>query len=303
MTGPSEMNKILLLSACLAFLAGCLGDGSIGAPGAGGDQGLNDDDLRAGATSTTNWPPELGSRAIGIGSLADSVLTIAFRIQGEAASDTLPSPVRLSGRASLYKAGIISALEAPRFAFLDFRDADTLRIRASSAASLLDPGEDTLFFNVRIETDSLGAWAFGYGYLRITGRFFQTAVSKQAENSIHLRGTDAVFAGRLDTAGAFPESAASGESILLLCIPGTHFHRRLLDDSIEAGPLPRGEYPLRFLRVTRSTSGVPETTLEIFVAAMTRMNAESNFFRFRPGELIRSHRLRGEVMLRSEPPP
>src|SRR5690606_9546785 len=158
-SGKSKI-PFFLASAWLLTVAGCLQPDPVSVPGREDDfPALEDNGLRAGATPTTNWPPKAGNRYISIRSRADSALAIAFMQNGEAATDPLFVPVRLSGTASLYAAGTIPALQDPRVATITFTDADTIRFSPEVADSLLESGNDTLIFNIRIRTvDGLEGW-------------------------------------------------------------------------------------------------------------------------------------------------
>jgi hypothetical protein len=256
------LRPLALLAAALACLAACV-QTDPGSPAPSGGSGLEDKGRVAGSTSSTNWPTEHGQpRVVKVRGRLDSVQTLVFFEFQNRPPVIGDLPVKLSGVLRFYPAGVIPALTTPRFTELAFAGADTLRIPGAALDSLVPEASDSLAFNIHIIADSLECWLLGFTYSGKTGRVSRSPLPDSSATPVFFKAPTYYYRGNLkvDTNRISP---VAGESEFCFYIPGTPIFGKVKpDSSILLGPMPKGMYPLRLMRVTHLATEPPKTQVE-----------------------------------------
>lgn len=298
-TAPESRTARGLAVAAFLVLAGCMQTDPDPAEPAGKEAVdiPEDHGRRAGASSSTNWPTELGlPRNPKVFGKADTLLSLYFFefLQVPPGGD---QPVKMAGSLRFYRGGTIPALDTVPYLEYRFQETDTLAIPGWILDSL-STASDTAFFNIRIESDSLQGWLFGFSYSRRERKFKDSPFSAFPAKSVMLRTPTYSFKGnlRVDTAKVPP---VAGGSEICFYIPGTPVFVPVGMDTTRVGPLPRGEYPLRFLRLTRLAVHPAETLIEAWeVKAGQKIDDPL----LEPDEKVFSARVKGALSLRKAAP-
>lgn len=251
--------KPLLLSATL-LLMGCMEpDGTVGSDSKPESSGIADEDRRAGATSSTNWPTEeAAAPRPKIKAMMDSNLTFQFL-------DTALNGIRRSGALILYRSGAIPALDAPDSVVIRFTD----RLSADIAPRDLPPirtGEsDTLHFSVRVETDTLECLLLGFSYSIQEKRFLNPRFSSLPNAAYPMTSRHFSYRGKPDSSLARLGIADWGKDEWCFYIPGSPFFWKAdYGPNLEIGPLPFGDFPVRLLRIGKTGAGSDVNHLETY---------------------------------------
>ena len=256
----------------LAFLAlGCMAPDPSG-PGSDGDPDrIQEENLLAGATSSTNWPQEDAGRKR---ALAVVTFDSAFRIHF---TDTSGNEIRLEGKMAVYGSGDIPLFHAPDSTVLKFPSLQEIEVPASALLGMGGSQGDSIAFTVRLEMDSLQCLITGFSYSRTRGVFSRTPKSELVrftypisipEYSLHAVPGDSLPQSLLPN---------SGKKAWCLYIPASPYYF-VLDsaDFIDLGPLPQGTYPFRLLLI-----GEPEGEQKL--RKLTVFEVKSGFSRKVPG--------------------
>ena len=234
----------LALSACLQTDPA----GSEEKPGA--PSRIADPIQTAGATSSTNWPPEdVGTQPVQISGIMDSVLTLTF--QAPIDSTRIPMPTRISGRVFLYREGFIPVLDTVPSLGFAFPATDTLRITARDLKPLMDKGMDTLRFTVEIRTDAGMSLMPGFVYSMSQSEFLAWPPTFNAQGTVTFSDPHYMFAGIPDSAFRSALADTNENARFYYYIAGSPYHWRhaSAQDSLYLGPTVKGKLPLRCLKV------------------------------------------------------
>jgi hypothetical protein len=299
----------MLLFAIMTFaMTGCLKTDPTGSQPDTQEPALEDNDLRAGSSSSTNWPTKSGdpdsSDQITVNVSVDSTMKIFFTypltVSIELGSSTLnqqPPPAKVAGEMSFSKFGVIPVFSAPQSISEKFGETDTIRVSPALLDSLVEKNRDTLYFNIQISSDTLHAWLFGLGYIKSSKRFFRTITAATPVNSTALKPTGKFFEGRFDSADGLFQPYPTGTTKVYFYVPGTDFFWKARPDSGVYGPIPDGVYPLRLLRVTSGGASSGDTEVDVFeVNSISRPDSTKNYSNvFLLGAQVLSKHLKGVV--------
>lgn len=248
--------------------------------------GIEDVERSAGASSATNFPPPHAGTDFHIKWEKGSELNLFFRQNGWSA--------KVTGNLTFYQFGGIPALTRPNSWKLEIRDTDTLRID-SSVINHLGDKRDTVGFNILVEVEGYQAYLLGFAYLRRERNFTGNAYYENLED--FPLDTLTYYRASIGNAASLPPPPGNGESQLSFYIPGTPaFWKVDAEVVMNLGPLPRGNYPLRLMRITVLEKGKPECEVEIF-----KVTLPINTSQFEFGDRVLSQRF--DRTLKMLPPP
>ena len=288
--------RVFLLAA-LAGLVGCLPPGNPSSSGKD-DALLQDKVLLAGATSSTNWPPDDGgSIHVQANGRSDSQIVIGFtRIL-----DTVP----VSGTLHLYRVGPIPALDSVREIALPFTNSDSVVVTPDVILRLDPGGPDTLGFSLRLETDSGNGFFSGFLFSKKDHKFIHSPFSELSTSLCVLFPDVYYLKAIVDTTLLRNASELGGKMNFCFYIPGSPYYWQTGTDSIVLGPLPKGAYPIRYLRISQPTRDPGLTRLESFETEFIPIGNDPNtnhlLFRIRIGEVLSGLDFKGSVQLRPVP--
>jgi hypothetical protein len=239
---------------CISLM-GCLSESGTG-NGAKSDQsGIIDDNLRAGASSSTNWPNE-GNPVYEIHGRVDSALVLHFLDVG--------APAKISGKVTFYQGGIIPALDSvPSFEW-PFSGTDSIEVPLNMLQDSLEvQGGDTLSFSMKVDADGNECLLVGFIYSIHQKKFLRDHFSLFPESTHFLVKPEYSFRGDLDS--LLPHlPPVTGNVQTSFYIPGTSYYwKKGLVSPLDIGPLPKGSYPLRLIRISDPESG-SGSKVEIF---------------------------------------
>lgn len=267
-----RMNRIAPAALALALLAsGCLQPDPSGDPDATGASGIPDKEPLAGATSSTNWPQEeAGSAPIEIFGTADTALVFSFKQTSGSAEEALP--IRATGTARLYPAGIIPVFDALPSKDLAFADADSITIAPDDFNSLFAKGMDTIGFTVEFRMDTARALMPGFVYSRKEGKFLRWPPGINATDPTACISPHYKFAGIPDSLFAKALSDTTGNARFYYYIPGSPYFWRhsLVKDSLYIGPTVNGRLPLRCVKVTSHAGPKADFEVEVFPLSLVK---------------------------------
>lgn len=291
------MKKIFAL--LLLVFAGCLQPDATG-PGQV-NQEVQDQNLLAGATSSTNWPADDGGRIpIHVKGSADSTLTLTFTV--------FPTSVEISGTFTLYKAGSIPALEATKMKRYDFTSTDTLVVTSSQILALHNVESDSIYFSIELETDTAKCLMSGFLYSKKLNRIIDSPFSGDSIAPFYLRRPEFALKGVPDSAFlSFAAGSAfqiEGKPRLCFYIPGSPYYwMQEIKDSLFLGSLPFGSFPIRLLRVSQGSGNGGKTQVEVFEVILeikgSITNGLKSSFKFRIGERLFTTDLEGTLSFRT----
>lgn len=278
-------------------MAGCLQTDPSGKGGdPSGNPDIRDRDLLAGATSSTNWPPDDAHVRVAVNGTADSALTLRFH--------WLTERPKLSGRLRIFRVGPIPALDSVPELSVPFEDAESLFIGSDRLMAFLGRDTGAPRFALRIETDSGNCHFFGFEYSPGQRRFLHSPLSILATSSAVMYPDSSYLTGVLEP--NLRKSASGGNGIpgLYFYIPGSPFFWKAGPDStIGLGPLPKGGYPVRILRISDSETAQGTNRLETFAAIFTPVGEDPDtrrpVFSVSAGEKLESVEYKGSILLRA----
>ena len=278
----------LIPIAALVLAAGCMQTD----PGPGKtEQSLPEDNgRRAGATSSTNWPTDLGKPLqVTIFAKPGPKLVLSFGKVNE--DPELPAflPVRLAGTVIAYRATGVPVFKDLDTAMTSFPESDSAFLAPDLITKLLLPGEDTIYLNLNVLSDSRSAWINDIGYDKVSKTFFETEYSIQTRSKrAFYQGLDTIR-GILDTQIPLPKPKLSGKSVLSFYIPGSPYFKSAQVDTLQLGPIPDNVYVLRLMRVTYAGAGETGTEIESFEVQSSRIASDIIEYVFKPGALVFSY--------------
>lgn len=286
-----------LLGLAGLSLVGCLVSDPATGPGAKKDSAIPEDDGKiAGSSSSTNWPPDVGDpRPITI----FGEVTADVRIRFHRLSAEFPiefQVARCAGTVRFYRSGVIPALthQIPiEFAFPEAESVTISSRQLDSIASRLD--QDTLRFNLNIQSDTLQVWLMGFTYIAAEKKFTSSPFSNSSIESGWLKPNTKFFKGNV-LVDSLPASPLPGISEICFYIPGTPVFGKLKAGSQDSiGPLPEGKYPVRLLRISRASSQAKVTLVEAWEVHIAKQIENASFT---PGAKVLSTEIQGELLLR-----
>jgi hypothetical protein len=273
---PAGSAVSLVLAAAALCLAACLqtetGESPDAAPANPEDNGRV-----AGAPSSTNWPAEFGRHQHALEWSTDTALRIRFF---DVVTETFPArevPATRKGIARLYPGSVIPALDSIRSVSWSFGETDTLVIPFDSIPATSAASADTVSFNVHLDLHPLHGMLYGLRYSRRSRRIIDPPTSGIPEKTIYLDSLKFFFRGSTSEVTSLLPPGAGSHSEISFYIPGTPSFCEAQPDSFHLGPLPKGQYPLRVLRI--SGSGIPgaETSVEAWELRVSGLGTSTKF--------------------------
>lgn len=293
--------KNLALVAAAAISVGCMQTEP------GGDKGNPDVNLpedknrSAGATSSTNWPAEIGTpRQISVYAKAESLLVLTFGKRGETAADPVNIPVQVAGRVILYRASTVPAYQDLDTSVFPFPMSDSVVITSDLVSKVARDDGDSIYLNINVLSDTMATWIFGIGYDKKSKRFFETPLSIQTETRAGFQPLPDTIKGVLDPQLSLPKPKLSGKSVLSFYIPGSPYFKSVQADSLTLGPIPDGDYQLRLLRVTYAGDKETGTEIESFEIQSSKLADNNPIYVFKTGALVFSYRTQSTLLLRPD---
>lgn len=303
------MRSLRISRACAlaaALVAGCLKPEMAG-PGSDPDSAvIRDDDRTAGATSTTNWPPEdAGTQPIQVYGRADSALTFTFRQAAHPGEE--PRNIAWRGTIRLYHAGYIPVFDSVPAIDLSFPLSDSIRIGAEDLDRLTAGAEDTLRFSAEIGSGSEAGLMIGFSYSVKRKEFLEWPRPINTEGSLSLSDAHYFFAGKPDSAFRSFLSDTGGNATFYYYIPGSPYFWRnpLAGDSLSIGPIYKGGFPLRCVKVISDADPTAGYAVEVFPMEMQKEAANDSIrhfetrYVFRLGPSLLRFTGRGSLPLRA----
>lgn len=270
------------ISVLLLAVAGCLQS----EPTTGGStsgSGIQDPDLLAGATSSTNWPQEdAGFHSIEIFGTVDSALVFAFKQKLETAG--MFRTVRLSGSVRLYRAGYIPVFDSVPSIRLNLAMTDTFRISPDDLNPLFPKDMDTLRFMLEFRTDSTMALAPGFSYSRKQGKFVDGSSTFSNQASIQMTDPHYKFAGFPDSSFGASLADTTGNVGFYYYIPGSPYFWRhsFAGDTLLIGPTVSGTFPLRCVKIISHAGPETDYSVEIFPLSLVKEVVNDSIHHFDP---------------------
>lgn len=252
-----------------------------------------DESRRAGASSSTNWPSEFGNGRVRLTWGTGGDLRIFFH-QVDLLSGGFP-PIKIRAKVRFYQTGIIPALESQIPKELYVEDADSLNIPGAFLDTLWKTQADSMRFNIEFSNELLEGWLMGFTWSRSRKEVVSSPLPNKSGESHFMKHVEYYYQGNLkvDTTVLTP---AAGKSEFCFYIPGTPVFGPVQADSrFQIGPLPKGEFPLRLLRLTQIPGNPGETLVEAWEAPIDGIVSD---FSLTPGPKVLTVRTRGLLSLR-----
>jgi hypothetical protein len=295
-----EMKRLTFLRiAPMAFglaLLGCLQTEPTGKE-AQESTDIQDPDLVAGATSSTNWPAEdAGPHPVEVFGTADSILTFAFKQSPDSGGPALP--IGFQGSVRLYRAGTIPVLDSvPTVSYPISRTA-SFQIAEEHLRPLISGEMDTLRFTVEFRSDSIRGLLPGFVYSLSRHEFLAWPPSINTEASVPLLDPHYRFAGVPDSAFQRVLSDTAGHPRFYYYITGSPYFWRhaLTGDSLYIGPTVKARLPLRCVKVTSHAGTEKSFTIEVYSLSLEKESVNDSLHHF---ESVDRFRLAGLLLRRS----
>jgi hypothetical protein len=247
------------------ILAGCMAPEGPGTDSAVSDPTVHDQNLLAGATSSTNWPSEdAGTRPLEVGFEADSALTFLFMQKPDSGMPV--QSIRISGNIRIYRAGYIAAFDSVPAFMMHFENQDSLRIQPETLESLDPKGNDSVQFSICITHGVLQTYYPRFVYSKSLKKFlFLPTTTKTGFSNVMLL-PHYLFMGFPDSDMAKVLSDTEGSPKFCYYIPGSPYfwQNRFKDDTLFLGPIPLGNFPLRFVKISSVPGQKKKFKLESF---------------------------------------
>ncbi|MDB5102460.1 MAG: hypothetical protein JWP91_149 [Fibrobacteres bacterium] len=252
------MKRILAISMLL--VAGCLKPDATG-PGRNAGERIEDQNLIAGATSSTNWPQEdAGSHHPYLKGVADSL--VVLRIY-----DSTGIPMKVTGKATLYLAGSIPALDTTESTSFPVSNVDSFDVPLEALRRLNSAGKDTVAFSILFESGRNQALITGFYFSSTLKKILRSPFSEKPDLETHLIDPHYAFHGVPDSLLANVRLYPEGKVEWCFYIPGSpFFFKASPDTAITIGPLPNGRFPIRLLRLAQSDGGT--NRMEVYEVKM-----------------------------------
>jgi hypothetical protein len=255
-----------------------------------------DDGRRAGASSSTNWPNEFVHNQNKAVWSFDSVLRIEF-FEIPRVAPAWDSSVRRSGTIYLYPGKAIPALDSIKPIFWNIDESSSFEIPIQKIRETAASPSDTIWFNVRLDLDSLHGWFQGFQLERRTGKLVETPFSPFPEKTVFLKFAWFYFKGSVSQVTSLLPPPPGSNPEISFYIPGTPKFCKAVTDSFQVGPLPKGEYPLRIIRTTSLAGSVAGTLVEVWELNIKGQDLTATFTL---GEQVLAFQSTGKITLRLE---
>jgi hypothetical protein len=288
--------KFLLAFALLIF-AGCLKPDATG-PAQGIDNPkIEDNELLAGATSSTNWPPvDGGSRPLSIAGTADTNLVLKFI--------HVFSPVSIAAKVSFFQGGVIPAIDSNPSFSIEFPAADSISIPRTVIERLAEGAVgDVISFTLRIESDTLQCLLLGFSYSMKDKKFTSSPFSAFSGSPFLLTKPIYSISGVADSSLAKFGPSIQGKTGWCFYIPGSpYFWQTRISDTVDIGPVPYGVFPFRLLKIIRPEGSQLKYRLEAYEVKKSLISPESKNFVIQVGKQILSFESSAPISIRSDHP-
>lgn len=289
------MKTFPVTALTFALLAtGCFQADPAGTADEQGKPEIQDQDLLAGATSSTNWPQEdAGWHPVEIFGTTDSGLVFSFKRAPDSGGEAIPFP--LGGKASIYRAGLIPIFDPVPARSLQMPVSDSFRISPEDFKSLFPNEMDTLSFSVELSgSDSTRAFIPGFVYSRIQKKFLRLPPIFGTTASVPLTDRHYKFAGIPDSLFRIALNDTAENARFYYYIPGSPYfwEHSLKGDSLYIGPIPNGQYPLRFVKVKTHAGSVSDFVVEVYPLSLVKETVNDSLHRtwtkdfYRVGSLL-----------------
>jgi hypothetical protein len=283
-----------LLAFALFLLAGCLKPDSTEPGKDVSKPRFEDNELLAGATSTTNWPPvDGGSQPLSISGVADSDLVLKFI--------HVFSPISIPTRVSFFHGGVIPAIDSiPTFS-IDFPAAESISIPRTAFERFAKRGaDDTVSFTLRVESDTLQCLLLGFSYSIKDKKFTSSPFSAFSGNPLLTKPVFSIH-GAVDSSLAGSGPYLQGKSEWCFYIPGSpYFWKAGFADTVDIGPVPFGVFPFRLLKIIRPEGNPLKYRLEAYEVEIILISPGSKAYKIQVGERILSFDSEAPISIRSE---
>ncbi|MDQ3002151.1 MAG: hypothetical protein M3Y08_12940 [Fibrobacterota bacterium] len=287
-----------LSTLVIILLMGCLKPEKVNGPDRNlGGPVIEDNNLLAGATSSTNWPQEDGgSQPIAVSGRADSVLVLRFR--------KILDPVNLGGRISVFKGGVIPALESTPYFTVDYPVSDSIAFPLTELTRLQkEAGTDTVSFTLRIESDTLECLLLGFSYSLKLKKFISSPFSVFSGKPFLMSEIKYFIKGVVDSSIRNSGPYLQGKTEWCFYIPGSpYFWKAGFGDTLQIGPVPFGVFPFRLLKVLHPDGNKSKYRLEAYEVKMSLVSYNSKTFLVKVGEQIFSFESTAPISIRSDNP-
>jgi hypothetical protein len=288
----------LLSALALIILMGCLKPESANGPDKTlGAAPIEDNTLLAGATSSTNWPPEDGgTQPISVSGRADSALVLKFR--------KILEPVSLGGRITVFKGGVIPALDTTPYFTVDFPISDTFAFPLAELSRLRkEGGSDTVSFTLRIESDTLQCLLLGFSYSLKLKQFLNSPFSVFSGKPFLMSENKYFIKGLVDSSIRNSGPYLEGKTEWCFYIPGSpYFWTAGFGDTLQIGPVPFGVFPFRLLKILHPDGNKSKFRLEAYEVKMSLASFNSKTLVVNVGEQILSFESSAPISIRSDNP-
>lgn len=259
--------KILFAFALLLCTACMKPESMTGTPPEDRESGIVDNDLLAGATSSTNWPAEdVFPERISVLGKADSQVIIHFL--------NFVTPVQVTGKVTLFQGGIVPVLDSVPSISFEFTERDTVFIPESAFLPLGHAGMDTVRFSLKIETDTTACLFLGFVYSIKLNAFINSPFSIVSSSTGILAESKYAFNGKVGADLALFGPSFAGKAEWCFYIPGTPYfwlaERVNSGDVLKVGRLPTGKYPLRLIRIRAQEANQQMKLLEVYSIKVTQ---------------------------------
>jgi len=269
MRAMAWIRAICFVGAALTFA--CLKPEATAPATDGSTTTIGDDNRLAGATSSTNWPPEDdGTQPIQVFGTADSVLSFSFMQAPEMGS--IPVPTRLAATILLYRTGYNPLFDSIPTLHLDFPISDTCKVTPEDFKPLMADDIDTVRFTVEIRTDTVRGLFTGFSYSKKQKKFLEWPFFVNTLGSTNLSGPHYDFVGIPDSGFRAFQSDTSGNAKFYYYIAGSPYFwpQSLGHDSLYIGPTVLGKFPLRCVKLFSEPGPKPVFTIEVYALTLVK---------------------------------
>jgi hypothetical protein len=233
--------------------------------------GVEDRDLLAGATSSTNWPQEdAPALPTWVSGSTESEPVLRFL-------DSSGAPLHASGRMTLYRAGIIPAFTAPESTVVAFENSGTQIVSHALLLQIDHDNADSVFFSVRVDLDSVESFMCGFLYSTRLKKILASPFSGKPDYSFNFASRRFAIHGVADPSLLKLGFPVQGKTTLCFYIPGSPFFFNVIPDSVlTIGPVPVGDFPVRLMRITASAGQTGPDQLEVYEVKVASFNLDSS---------------------------
>ena len=251
------MKRLLAISTIL-FIS-CMQPDSPSGPDGSNGSGVKDQNLLAGATSSTNWPQEdAGKQYPVISGKSDSILTLFFK-------DTLGANMMRTGKMTAYVAGKIPSFETPLSKSIQIRNLSSISLTPAFFESLAGIDQDSGSFSLLFEFDASQCLITGFTYSISLKKFLRSPFSEDSNFTALVKNPHYSLHGIPDSSLPTVVDPTTGKAVMCFYIPGSpFFFKTISDTAIDIGPLPDGKFPIRVISITEAKGGTGKNILDVF---------------------------------------